>query len=219
MSGISVLKNSSLLGRLGWHADWRADRATIVSPNACRPAAAAWSAVFEYIYLASFGSYYTFYLIERFQLSVRSAQIHLFLFLGAVAAGTMFGGPIGDRIGRRRVILWSILGVLPFSLALPYADLFWTRILSIAIGLILASAFSAIIVYAQELVPGRVGTIAGLYFGFAFGIAGIGAEALGELADRTSIGVVYQVCSFLPRSGSWGSSCQKSIRHGIPGSW
>ena len=116
----------------------------------------------------------------------------------------MFGGPIGDRIGRRRVILWSILGVLPFSLALPYADLFWTRILSIAIGLILASAFSAIIVYAQELVPGRVGTIAGLYFGFAFGIAGIGAAALGELADRTSIGVVYQVCSFLPAIGILG---------------
>jgi MFS transporter, FSR family, fosmidomycin resistance protein len=158
----------------------------------------------KYIYLASFGSYYTFYLIDRFQLSVSSAQIHLFLFLGAVAAGTMFGGPIGDRIGRRRVILWSILGVLPFSLALPYADLFWTRLLSIAIGLILASAFSAIIVYAQELVPGRVGTVAGVYFGFAFGIAGIGAAALGELADRTSIGVVYQVCSFLPAIGILG---------------
>jgi MFS transporter, FSR family, fosmidomycin resistance protein len=155
----------------------------------------------KYIYLASFGSYYTFYLIDRFQLSVQSSQVHLFLFLGAVAAGTLFGGPIGDRIGRRRVILWSILGVLPFSLALPYADLFWTRILSIIIGLILASAFSAIIVYAQELVPGRVGTIAGVYFGFAFGIAGIGAAALGELADRTNIGVVYQVCSFLPAMG------------------
>jgi FSR family fosmidomycin resistance protein-like MFS transporter len=155
----------------------------------------------KYIYLASFGSYYTFYLIDRFQVSVRSAQIHLFLFLGAVAAGTMFGGPIGDRLGRRRVILWSILGVLPFSLALPYANLFWTRLLSITIGLILASAFSAIIVYAQELVPGRVGTIAGVYFGFAFGIAGIGAAALGELADRTSIGLVYRVCSFLPAIG------------------
>jgi FSR family fosmidomycin resistance protein-like MFS transporter len=155
----------------------------------------------KYIYLASFGSYYTFYLMDRFQLPVRSAQIHLFLFLGAVAAGTMFGGPIGDRLGRRRVILCSILGVLPFSLALPYANLFWTRLLSITIGLILASAFSAIIVYAQELVPGRVGTIAGVYFGFAFGIAGIGAAVLGELADRTSIGVVYQVCSFLPAIG------------------
>ena len=155
----------------------------------------------KYVYLASFGSYYTFYLIDRFQLSVRSAQIHLFLFFGAVAAGTMIGGPIGDRFGRRRVILWSILGVLPFSLALPHADLVWTRVLSVAIGLILASAFSAIIVYAQELVPGRVGAISGLFFGFAFGIAGIGAAVLGELADRTNISVVYQVCAFLPAIG------------------
>ena len=155
----------------------------------------------KYIYLASFGSYYTFYLINRFNLPVRSAQIHLFLFLGAVAAGTIFGGPIGDRFGRRRVILWSILGVLPFSLALPYVDLFWTRVLSMVIGLILASAFSAIIVYAQELVPGRVGTISGLFFGFAFGIAGVGAAVLGELADRTSIATVYHVCSYLPIIG------------------
>ena len=158
----------------------------------------------KYIYLASFSSYYTFYLISRFNLSVRSAQIHLFLFLGAVAAGTIFGGPIGDRFGRRRVILWSILGVLPFSLALPYVGLFWTRMLSVVIGLILASAFSAIIVYAQELVPGRVGTISGLFFGFAFGIAGIGAAVLGELADRTSIATVYLVCSFLPMIGVLG---------------
>ena len=158
----------------------------------------------KYIYLASFGSYYTFYLMSRFNLSVRSAQIHLFLFLGAVAAGTIFGGPIGDRFGRRRVILWSILGVLPFSLALPYVDLFWTRALSIVIGLILASAFSAIIVYAQELVPGRVGTISGLFFGFAFGIAGVGAAVLGELADRTSIATVYLVCSYLPAIGILG---------------
>jgi FSR family fosmidomycin resistance protein-like MFS transporter len=158
----------------------------------------------KYIYLASFGSYYTFYLIHRFNLSVRSAQVHLFLFLGAVAAGTIFGGPIGDRFGRRRVILWSILGVLPFSLALPYANLVWTRVLTILIGLILASAFSAIIVYAQELVPGRVGAIAGLYFGFAFGIAGLGAAVLGELADRTSITVVYHVCSYLPAIGVLG---------------
>ncbi len=158
----------------------------------------------KYIYLASFGSYYTFYLMSRFNLSVRSAQIHLFLFLGAVAAGTIFGGPIGDRFGRRRVILWSILGVLPFSLALPYVDLFWTRTLSIVIGLILASAFSAIIVYAQELVPGRVGTISGLFFGFAFGIAGVGAAVLGELADRTSIATVYLVCSYLPAIGILG---------------
>jgi FSR family fosmidomycin resistance protein-like MFS transporter len=158
----------------------------------------------KYIYLASFGSYYTFYLMSRFNVSVRSAQIHLFLFLGAVAAGTIVGGPIGDRFGRRRVILWSILGVLPFSLALPYVDLFWTRVLSVLIGLILASAFSAIIVYAQELVPGRVGTISGLFFGFAFGIAGVGAAVLGELADRTSITTVYFVCSYLPAIGVLG---------------
>ena len=158
----------------------------------------------KYIYLASLGSYYTFYLMSRFNLSVRSAQIHLFLFLGAVAAGTIFGGPIGDRFGRRRVILWSILGVLPFSLALPHVDLFWTRALSIVIGLILASAFSAIIVYAQELVPGRVGMISGLFFGFAFGVAGVGAAVLGEVADRTSIATVYRVCSYLPAIGVLG---------------
>lgn len=158
----------------------------------------------KYIYLSSFGSYYTFYLISRFNLSVQSAQIHLFLFLGAVAAGTIIGGPIGDRFGRRRVILWSILGVLPFSLALPYVDLFWTRALSIVIGFILASAFSAIVVYAQELVPGRVGTISGLFFGFAFGIAGVGAAVLGELADRTNIATVYLVCSYLPAIGILG---------------
>ena len=158
----------------------------------------------KYIYLASFGSFFTFYLIYRFNLTVQSAQVHLFFFLGAVAAGTIFGGPIGDRFGRRRVILWSILGVLPFSLLLPHANLFWTRILVVVIGLILASAFSAIIVYAQELVPGRVGAISGLFFGFAFGIAGIGAAALGQLADRTNIAVVYQVCAFLPAIGMLG---------------
>ncbi len=158
----------------------------------------------KYIYLASFGTFYTFYLIERFSLSVRSAQVHLFLFLGAVAAGTIIGGPIGDRFGRRRVILWSILGVLPFSLALPVANLFWTRLLTVAIGLILASAFAAIIVYGQELVPGRVGAISGLFFGFAFGIAGVAAAVLGALADRTSITLVYQVCAFLPAIGILG---------------
>ena len=167
----------------------------------------------KYVYLASFSSYYTFYLIDRFQLSVQSAQIHLFLFLGAVAAGTMIGGPIGDRIGRRRVILWSILGVLPFSLALPYVDLFWTRVLSMVIGIILASAFSAIIVYAQELVPGRVGTISGLFFGFAFGVAGIGAAVLGELADRTGIALVFQLCSFLPAIGVLGFWLPEPRRH------
>jgi FSR family fosmidomycin resistance protein-like MFS transporter len=155
----------------------------------------------KYVYLASLTSYYTFYLISRFSLSVQSAQIHLFVFLAAVAAGTMIGGPVGDRIGRRQVILWSILGVLPFTLALPYADLAWTRVLSVAIGIILASAFSAIIVYAQDLLPGRVGMIAGLFFGLAFGIAGIGAAVLGYLADATSIFVVYRICAFLPLIG------------------
>ena len=133
----------------------------------------------KYIYLASLSSYFTFYLIARFHLSVQSAQLHLFLFLAAVAAGTMIGGPVGDRIGRRYVILWSILGVLPFSLALPFATLFWTRILSVIIGLVLASAFSAIIVYGQELLPGRVGMVAGLFFGVAFGVGGLGAAVLG----------------------------------------
>ena len=155
----------------------------------------------KFIYLASLGSYYTFYLISRFNLSVQSAQIHLFVFLGAVAAGTIIGGPVGDRIGRRQVILASILGVLPFTLALPYANLAWTAILSVIIGVVLASAFSAILVYGQELVPGRIGLMSGLFFGFAFGMAGIGAAVLGALADRTSIAFVYRVCSFLPTLG------------------
>jgi FSR family fosmidomycin resistance protein-like MFS transporter len=155
----------------------------------------------KYFYLASLTSYYTFYLISKFHVSVQNAQIHLFAFLAAVAAGTIIGGPIGDRIGRKYVIWYSILGVLPFTLLLPYANLFWTGILSVVIGLILASAFSAILVYAQELVPGRVGLISGLFFGFAFGMAGVGAALLGELADRTNINFVYHVCSFLPLIG------------------
>jgi FSR family fosmidomycin resistance protein-like MFS transporter len=155
----------------------------------------------KFVYLASLTSYYTFYLMNKFQVSVRSAQIHLFVFLGAVALGTIIGGPVGDRIGRKRVIWCSILGVLPFTLPLPYASLFWTEILSVAIGVILASAFSVIVVYAQELVPGRVGMISGLCFGFAFGMAGLGAAVLGELADLTSINFVYSVCSFLPAVG------------------
>ena len=155
----------------------------------------------KYFYLVSLSSYYTFYLIDKFDISVPAAQIYLFVFLGAVAAGTLAGGPIGDRIGFKAVIWTSILGVLPFTLILPYADLFWTVVLTVPIGLILASAFSAIMVYAQELVPSRVGMIAGLFFGFAFGMAGIGAAVLGWLADKTSIGFVYQVCSFLPLVG------------------
>ncbi|HTK43091.1 MAG TPA: MFS transporter [Gemmatimonadales bacterium] len=155
----------------------------------------------KYVYLASLVSYYTFYLIHKFHLSVQSAQIYLFAFLGAVAAGTIIGGPVGDRIGRKYVIWCSILGVLPFTLALPYANLFWTGVLSVVIGVILASAFSAILVYAQELVPGRVGMISGLFFGFAFGMAGLGAAVLGELADHSDIAFVYQVCSYLPAMG------------------
>jgi FSR family fosmidomycin resistance protein-like MFS transporter len=153
------------------------------------------------VYIVSLSSYFTFYLINKFQLSVQAAQVHLFIFLAAVALGTLIGGPIGDRIGRKYVIWCSILGVLPFSLALPYANLFWTGILSVVIGLILASAFSAIVVYAQELVPGRVGMIAGLFFGLSFGLGGLGAAALGELADATSIDFVYRVCAYLPAIG------------------
>jgi MFS transporter, FSR family, fosmidomycin resistance protein len=155
----------------------------------------------KYFYMASLTSYYTFYLIDRFQLSIANAQLHLFVFLGSVAAGTLIGGPIGDRIGRKKVIWVSILGILPFTLVLPYANLFWTTVLTIPIGATLASAFPAIIVYAQELMPGKVGTIAGLFFGFAFGMGAIGAAVLGELADGTSIQFVYQICSYLPALG------------------
>lgn len=155
----------------------------------------------KYFYMASLSSYFTFYLIDKFHLSVQSAQVHLFVFLFAVAAGTMLGGPIGDRVGRKLVIWVSILGVAPFTLMLPYANLFWTGILTVVIGLILASAFSAILVFAQELVPGKVGTVSGLFFGFAFGMGGIGAAALGKLADITDIHFVYHVCSFLPLIG------------------
>jgi len=155
----------------------------------------------KFFYLSSLTSYYTFYLMGRFHISVQSAQVHLFIFLGAVAAGTIIGGPVGDRFGRKFVIWWSILGVLPFSLLLPYATLFWTGILSVIIGLILASAFSAILVYAQDLVPTKIGTVSGLFFGLAFGLGGIGAALLGKLADHTSINFVYHLCSFLPAVG------------------
>ncbi|MEG0966266.1 MAG: MFS transporter [Pseudomonas sp.] len=155
----------------------------------------------KYFYMSSLTSYFTFYLIEKFDLSVASSQLHLFLFLGAVAAGTFFGGPIGDRIGRKAVIWFSILGVAPFTLLLPYADLFWTSVLSVVIGFILASAFSAIVVYAQELVPGNVGMIAGIFFGLMFGFGGIGAALLGYLADLKGIEYVYSLCSYLPLFG------------------
>jgi len=153
------------------------------------------------VYLASMTSFYTFYLIQKFDLSVQSAQLHLFVLLGAAAAGTFIGGPVGDRIGRKAVIWVSVLGVLPFTLLLPYANLFWTEVLTIVIGLVFASAFPAIVVFAQELVPGRVGTVSGVFFGFAFGAGGLGAALLGQLADATSIGLVFTVCSFLPALG------------------
>lgn len=155
----------------------------------------------KYFYLASLSSYYTFYLISRFHVSVRSSQLHLFVFLGAAAAGTFFGGPIGDRVGPKYVIWASILGVLPFTLILPHANLFWTGMLSVFIGFVIASAFSAIVVYAQELLPGRVGLVSGIFFGLAFGIGGIGAAVLGRIADLTSIAVVYKICAWLPAIG------------------
>lgn len=155
----------------------------------------------KYFYLAGMSSYYTFYMIQKFGASVQSSQVYLFIFLFSVAAGTLIGGPLGDRFGRKYVIWGSILGVAPFTLMLPHANLFWTAVLTIPIGVILASAFSAILVYAQELIPGKVGMIAGLFFGFAFGMGGIGSAVLGALADRTSIEYVFQVCAFLPLIG------------------
>lgn len=155
----------------------------------------------KYFYLASLSSYYTFYLIETFHVSTQTSQILLFVFLGAVAVGTIGGGPVGDKLGFKTVIWISILGVLPFTLILPHANLFWTAVLTVPIGMILASAFSAILVYAQELLPSRVGMVAGLFFGFAFGMGGLGAALLGRLADKTSIGTVYHICAFLPLIG------------------
>lgn len=169
----------------------------------------------KYFYMASLTSYYTFYLIERFQVSVWNAQVHLFVFLAAVAVGTFAGGPIGDRIGRKYVIWFSILGVLPFTLVLPHANLFWTGVLSVPIGLILASAFSAILVYAQELVPGKVGAISGLFFGLAFGMGGIGAAVLGHVADARGIEFVYSICAFLPLLGALAAFLPKVETHKV----
>ncbi len=155
----------------------------------------------KYFYLASISSYYTFYLMHKFGVSIQNAQIHLFAFLFAVAAGTLIGGPLGDKFGRKYVIWGSILGAAPFTLILPYASLYWTGILTVIIGVILASAFSAILVYAQELIPGKVGMVSGLFFGFAFGMGGLAAAILGYVADLTSIELVYQICAFLPLIG------------------
>jgi FSR family fosmidomycin resistance protein-like MFS transporter len=174
-----------------------------VSPKKVRMSIAILVALIfsKYFYLSSINNYLIFYLMSRFHVSLHNAQIHLFFFLASVAVGTFVGGPIGDRIGRKYVIWVSILGVLPFTLLLPHANLFWTTILTVIIGLVLASAFSAIVVYAQELLPGKVGMISGLFFGLAFGIAGVGAALFGRLADLTSISFVYNVCAYLPAIG------------------
>jgi len=155
----------------------------------------------KYFYMASLTNYFTFYLIDKFHVSVQTSQIYLFVFLFSVAAGTLLGGPIGDKIGRKYVIWASILGTAPFALLLPHASLFWVGVLIVPIGMILASAFSAILVYAQELIPGKVGLVAGLFFGFAFGMGGIGSALLGKLADSTSIEYVFNICAFLPLIG------------------
>jgi MFS transporter, FSR family, fosmidomycin resistance protein len=202
-----------VLTRIGlWYRRFRASQQKKSSSHPLnRPVAGRWKVIAiisilaalifsKYFYLASISSYYTFYLMDRFDLSVQNSQMLLFLFLFSVAVGTIIGGPIGDRYGRL-VIWFSILGVAPFTILLPFANLFWTGVLSVVIGLILASAFSAIIVYAQELVPGKVGMIGGIFYGLAFGMGGLGSAVLGELADLTSISFVYHFCSFLPLIG------------------
>ncbi len=211
--GIAALLAILILSRVGrWYgrvhpkADSLRARPPVASgastPKVGRSLAILMALIFsKFFYLASLNSYYTFYLMSKFHVSIRSAQIHLFVFLGSVAVGTLIGGPIGDRVGRKRVIWVSVLGVLPFTLLLPHVPLALTGPLTVVIGLILASAFPAIVVYAQELVPGRVGMISGLFFGLAFGMGGIGAAVLGRLADATSILTVYQVCAFLPLLG------------------
>jgi FSR family fosmidomycin resistance protein-like MFS transporter len=190
------------LARLVAGAVKRPGEAALPAGEARRGIAILLALIFsKYVYLASLTSYFTFYLIHRFGVSVRVAQLHLFAFLGAVALGTLLGGPVGDRVGRKYVIWFSILGVLPMTLLLPHASLFWTGPLSVAIGLLLASAFPAIVVFAQELAPGKVGMISGLFFGFSFGMGGLGAAVLGRVADVAGIETVYGVCAFLPAIG------------------
>jgi len=190
------------LERLKAGARARAERPALPPRQALRGIGILAALIFsKFVYLASITSYFTFYLIHQFGVSVRNAQLHLFVFLAAVALGTVLGGPLGDRIGRKRVIWFSILGALPFTLLLPHVDLFWTGPLSMIIGMILASAFPAIVVFGQELAPGKVGLISGLFFGFSFGMGGIGAAVLGRLADVAGIAAVYQVCAVLPAIG------------------
>jgi FSR family fosmidomycin resistance protein-like MFS transporter len=204
----------AVLARVGaWYKHHHIDRpstaqhrAAAVSPLSRRKVAASIFVLVvlifsKYFYIASITSYFSFFLIEKFHVSVRSAQVHLFVFLLAMALGTLFGGHLGDRIGRKRVIWVSILGIAPFALMLPYVDLMWVGILTFVIGLILSSAFSAIVVFAQELMPGNVGAVSGLFFGFAFGIGGIGAAVLGGLADQHGIEFVYRICAYLPLLG------------------
>mgnify|MGYP002737366230 FL=1 len=214
---LAALVAMAVLWRVGrWYRDHRIALAATTAGRKARTAsgvmlegAGVWGALgilgllilSKYFYLSSLNNYFTFYLIERFGLTIPAAQLYLFLFLAAVAVGTLAGGPIGDRVGRKIVIWVSILGVAPFTLLLPHANLWWTGVLVVIIGVVLASAFSAIVVYAQELVPGRVGMISGLFFGLAFGIAGIGAAVLGRVADITSIEFVYQLCAYLPLLG------------------
>ncbi len=209
---LTALAGMSILTRVGtWYGQHLSRKARTASArvHATLPAGRVrWALLIlvalvfsKNVYLASLTSFYTFYLIQTFNVSVQSAQMHLFVLLAAAAAGTFIGGPVGDRIGRKYVIWVSILGVLPFTLLLPYASLFWTGILTVIIGLVMASAFSAIVVFAQELVPGRVGAVSGLFFGFAFGAGGLGAALLGQLADATSMSVVFKLCSFLPAIG------------------
>jgi FSR family fosmidomycin resistance protein-like MFS transporter len=209
---IAALLAIAVLARVGaWYKRQHLDRPAIHRAAVAPPVSSRRVAVSivvlvllifsKYFYVASITSYFSFYLIEKFHVSVRSAQIHLFVFLLAMALGTLFGGPLGDRIGRKRVIWVSILGIAPFTLILPYVDLMWVGMLTFVIGLILSSAFSAIVVFAQELMPGNVGAVSGLFFGFAFGIGGIGAAVLGGLADKHGIEFVYRVCAYLPLLG------------------
>lgn len=210
---IVALVGIVMLWRIGhWYWTTGRDRQQLLRPKSTHGALPAarvrWLLILllglvfsKYVYISSFVSYFMFFLIERFGLSLQQAQFHLFAFLGAVAAGTFIGGPVGDRFGRKRVILGSIIGILPFAILLPYASLFWTTILSVLIGLILSSAFSAILVYAQELVPTRVGLVSGLFFGFAFGVAGLGAAVLGRAADIVGIVTVFRWCAWLPVLG------------------
>ncbi len=209
---IAAVLAIAVLARVGaWYKTHHIDRPKAlhpVTPSPVSPARVRWSIIVlvllifsKYFYVASITSYFSFYLIEKFHVSVRSAQVHLFVFLLAMALGTLFGGPLGDRIGRKRVIWVSILGIAPFTLLLPHVDLMWVGILTFVIGLILSSAFSAIVVFAQELMPGNVGAVSGLFFGFAFGIGGIGAAVLGGLADTRGIEFVYRICAYLPLLG------------------